>query len=83
MKRVFLILFATLLVPLLAFAAAPDRRISDGDGDVADITSDGKLQLSFSDDGTQASGGAEDMRVSDSDGTVADISSTGTLQISL
>ena len=45
MKRLFVFLIMS-LVCLSVFATAPDRRISDDDGDVLDITSSGGFSMS-------------------------------------
>lgn len=66
----------------ICFADAIDIRITDGDGDVLDISSSGELNVSTTDDGTQASGGSIDIRISDNNGDVLDINSDGTITLS-
>jgi len=44
MKRIFLII-SILLIPALCWAIAPDRRISDADGDVLAISSTGVITV--------------------------------------
>ena len=76
-----LIVFLLLTTPL--YAASPDRRICDQDGDCADI-SNGKLRVSSTNEGftTTRTPSPIDRRISDNDGQVADITASGALRIS-
>jgi len=69
-----------LLLPTLVFAGQ-DRRISDGDSHVLDITSGGELKISFTNGAIINTSGAKDRRLSDDDGDVLDINSNGTVTI--
>lgn len=42
------LIFLLLLLPTFAFAAAPDHRISDNDGDVMNVNSDGTVPVAIS-----------------------------------
>lgn len=53
MKKILGLLAAFLLIPVLAFAVAPDTRISDNDGDVMSVNSDGSIPVSISGDYVQ------------------------------
>lgn len=83
------IVFILLFIPCLVFAPHPgftqahDIRISDEQGDVLDIASDGTIPLLASDGNTTktVAAGANDVRISDADGDVLAINSNGTVTV--
>ena len=80
MKEVLLIIF--ILSTRMAFAESTDIRISDRDGHVLGITSDGKFQISGTNEGQGTSlPGAQDIRVCDDDGDCLNINSNGSITI--
>ena len=65
----------------ICFADAPDIRISDQYGNVAEISSAGALSVTTdSVTGTEVQG-APDIRISDADGDVLAVSSTGKITL--
>jgi hypothetical protein len=73
-----LILF--LLLTSNVFAAANDARISDKDGDVLSINSDGTANITTTNTlGSGTAFGALDKRVSDNDGHSLTVNSDGTV----
>lgn len=76
------LLLIMLLCPTLCYAASQDYRIVDNEGDVLDITSDGKLTFGTNDNTNMyPSNGAvaPDVRISDNDGEVLNINSDGSV----
>jgi hypothetical protein len=83
MKLFFLVIFLACSFNL--YAATPDYRICDCEGDCALISSSGELMVSSSNDNTtvqSCDSSQKDFRITDNDGDVASISSTGVLQTS-
>ena len=76
-----IILLLLLFFPITAHAAARDIRISDGDGHVLQLDSNGKPTFSTVNEGCAASGGAKDMRISDNDGDVLKVNSDCSITI--
>ena len=74
----FLVLFC-----FPAYAQAPDRRICDCEGDCANITASGELEVSSTNDNTavqDCDSTQKDFRISDNEGHVANVTSTGELE---
>lgn len=78
--RTALILF---LLCFPAYAQAPDYRLCDCEGHCANVTADGELEVSSTNDNTSVQdcdSTQKDFRISDDDGHVANITSTGELE---
>ncbi len=81
MIRIIFITFFIFLNSYNAFAT-PDIRISDNDGDILDIGSDGTVQTSDTNDGMDSTLlGSADIRISDNDGDILDINPDGSVTV--
>ncbi len=75
-----LIIILSLLITTSSYAAPKDIRISDADGDVLDINTNGTLPTSSTIDATGTlKPGAKDIRICDSDGDCLDINPDGSV----
>ena len=69
-----------LFIPF-CWADAPDIRISDQHGHVAEISSAGALSVTTDTDSGTDKQGAPDIQISDADGDVIDITSAGRITL--
>ena len=83
MKRFFIgLLF--LSIPVLLYAQAQDRRISDNGTDILNVNEDGSVTVTTTNEAnTVTVGGSKDYRISDNDGDVLNINEDGSITLTI